>query len=81
MSVLKKIHDFLMAVGLVVAKVLTWIIMPVIYWVPFGLTAVLMKLFAKPLLPQYGGNRDELKTYWLDPPELGRDMEKMKRQF
>ena len=74
-------HKIFFAIGHFVARILTWILMPLVYWIPFALTAIGVKLVGKPLLPRVPRDKNSNTTYWLDRPEVSKDLEKMKRQF
>ena len=78
---LKKIHHALTVAGLGIARAITWILLPLAYWLPFAMTALCMKLFGKSLFPRFPKDRAKADTFWLPAPDTSADLEQMKRQF
>lgn len=75
---LKQIHNIITWLGERTAQVMTWILIPLVYWIPFALTALILKLFRQRMLPHYS---HDAKSYWLPAPEVSKQLERMKRQF
>ena len=78
MAFIKKI---ITAISYFFMKLATYVLIPLAYWAVFAPIAICMKIFGKPFLPVYPKDRDSIDSYWLDAPEISKDMEKMKRQF
>ncbi len=56
----------------------TVVLLTIFYFTVFGLTAIILRLFGKELLPSRDPRR---KSYWYPYPEKTPDLGSMKRQF
>ena len=54
---------FLTAAGLGVARAITWLLLPLAYWLPFALTAICVKLSGKTMFPRFPKDRTQAKTF------------------
>jgi uncharacterized membrane protein len=78
-SFLKTVHRYWLAFAKGLAIVQTFLILFVLYWVPFALTAVFSRIFSRDLLQKK--NREQ-PSFWLDRDDVSSPtVENLRRQF
>jgi hypothetical protein len=65
-------------IGGKIGVIITTILLTLIYCSVFALTAILLRLSRKRLLPAF---KKEAQTYWLPKEKIEPTMESMRRQF